>query len=172
VRRVVGCRRNAITRRAAALSVALASMLALPACDYFSSVDRIGASIGDDRSVQIIYLACDYEQISAVSLYDGHDPNTGDDDELIWEIRSAAGADGGVFTVGSEPEGFVETVPFDGTLAENLIAVIEIEDAGGEALDFAPTDLQPEMVLASGNPNENMDPGAFEQQARESCQSP
>jgi hypothetical protein len=162
---------DAITRKGGLLAVAAVSFLAMTGCDYFSSVDRIGVSTSQDGSVQIVYLACDYERVSAVALHDGHDPATGEDNELVWEIRSDDGEAGGVFTVGSLPEGFVEVVPFDGDLSENMIAVVEIQDAGGEAIDFAPTDLESGMVFANGNPSSNMEADAFEQRAGESCQT-
>jgi hypothetical protein len=168
-------RTERFTQRAsklAAFAVAMVWVLALTACDRFSNVDRIGVTKGDDGSVQIVYMACDYERLTAVSLYDGHDPTTGADNELVWEIRSAAGADGGGFTVGSQPEGWVETVPFDGTLPTNSVAAVEIEDSIGSAIDFAPTDLEPGQVFANTQTKSNMDPDAFEQRARESCQYP
>jgi hypothetical protein len=162
---------NAIARKVAVLGIATVSVLALTACESFSSAYRIGVLAGDIGTVHIVYLACDYERVTAVALHDGHDPATGDDNELVWEIRSEDGDNGGVFPVGSEPVGFVEVVPFDGRLSENMIAVVEIEGLVGEAIDFAPTELEPGMVYANGNPNSNMDPDAFEQRARESCQA-
>jgi hypothetical protein len=95
-------------------------IIALTACDRFSDVDRIGVKGGEDGSVQIVYLACDYERLTAVGLYDVHDPTTGEDDELLWEIRAQDGADGGAFTVGSQPEDWVETVAFEGQLGDTF----------------------------------------------------
>jgi hypothetical protein len=153
----------------AALAVATVSVLALTSCDYYSSVERIGVTKGDDGSVQIVYLACDYEQPTAVAIWDDKDPTTVDDDELVWEIRSENSADGGVFTVGSQPEGWVETIAFAGEFGNNLIAHV---DSVAAEISFAPTDLEPGQVWANGNPSANMDPDAFEQRARESCQYP
>jgi hypothetical protein len=162
---------NAVTWKVAALAAATVSVLALTACDYWSNVNRIGVSTDDDGSVQIVYLACGYERLAAVALYDYHDPTTGEDDELLWEIRSEAGTGGGVFTVGSQPEGFVETVPFKGELADNLIATVEIEDSVGAVISFAPTDLEPGQVFANAQTSTNMDAVAFEQRAHESCEA-
>jgi len=163
---------NAISWKVAALAVATFSVFALTACDRFSTFDRIGVTSGEDRSVQIVYLACDYERLAAVALYDGNDPTVGEDDELLWEIRSEDGGDGGVFTVGSQPEGFVETVAFQGEFTDNLIAAVEIEGGVGGAISFVPTDLEPGMVFSNSDPSSNMGADAFAQRARESCQSP
>jgi len=159
---------NAIMRKAAAIAVAMVLASAMTSCDYFSSVDRIGVTRGDDGSVQIVYLACDYERPAAVALWDSKDPTTVDDDELVWEIRSEDSADGGVFTVGSQPEGWVETIAFAGEFGDNLIAAV---DSVAAEISFAPTDLEPGQIWANGNPSANMDADAFVQRARESCPS-
>jgi hypothetical protein len=163
--------RNAVQWKVAANTVALFLVLALTACDPLpSTFDRIGVTSAEDGSVQILYLACDYERLAAVALYDGDDPTTGEDDVLLWEIRSEDGGDGGVFTVGSQREGYVETVAFEGELTDNLIAVVEVVGSVGAVISFAPTDLKPGMVFARGTPNSSMDAKAFEQRTRESCE--
>jgi hypothetical protein len=159
-----------ISRRVAAIAVAALSVWALAGCDRISADDRIGVTSGMDGSVQILYLGCADTRLAAVALYDGNDPTVGGDEELLWEIRSEDGGDGGVFTVGSQPEGFVETVPFQGAFTDRMVAAVEIEDAVGTSISFFLTDLEPGMVFSNGNPSSNMGADAFEQRARESCQ--
>lgn len=164
---------EASTWKIAALAAVMFLAFAVTACDPLpSNFDRIGVASGEDGSVQIVYPACDDERVVAVALFDGNDPTTGEDDVLLWEIRSEHGGDGGVFTVGSQPEGFVETVGFEGVFTDNVIAVVEVEGSVRAVISFAPSDLESGMVFVRGNPNSNMDPDAFERRARESCQYP
>jgi hypothetical protein len=78
-----------------------------------------------------------------------------------------------VFTVGSQPEGWVETAAFEGQLGDNLIATVEVlpEGSVGAVISFAPTDLEPGQVFANAQTNTNMDVDSFEQRARESCEA-
>jgi len=101
-------------------------------------------------------------------------PAVGGDLELLWEIRSEDGGDGGVFTVGSQPEGYVETMAFEGEFADNLVAAVELLPEGevGTAISFAATDLEQGKVFAHGEPTSNLDTDTFERRALESCQSP
>ncbi len=158
--------------KVAALSVASLLVLALTACDRISADDRIGVTSGEDGSVQIVYQGCDSTRLAAVALYDGNDPAVGGDEEILWEIRSEDGGGGGVFTVGSQPEGFVETVAFQGELTDRMIAAVEIEDAVGTSISFVPTDLEPGMVWSGSDSPSNVPADAFEEQARESCLRP
>lgn len=151
-----------------ALWVVSAAMLT--GCDYFSSDERIGVSTGGDGSVQVHFLGCDYEQVLTVALYDGKDPNVDEDDVLLWEIRSDNGGPGGVFTVGSQPNGYAEMVGFDGAFADNMFVAVEIEDSIGAVIEFALPDLEPNLIYANGNPNSNMDAEVFAARARESCE--
>lgn len=168
------CHRNtSILRRVSTPVVVAIWSFAIAACDSFSTFDRLGVSIDADASVQIHYLACDYERVAAVSLFDAHDGAQEEDDELLWEIRSEDGADGGVFTVGSQPDGFVESVPLENTLPSDAPLTVAVEPQGsvGAALTFRVVDLQVGSVWAAGKPASNIDAEAFEERARASCQS-
>lgn len=154
------------------MMVSAISVLVIAACDQFSTFQRLGVSIDDDGSMQIHYLACDYEQLAAVRLVNSHEDAGDEDDEVLWEIRSESGDDGGVFLVGSQPEGFIETAEFDGSYPANdiLVAAVEIEESVGAALDFTIADLEAGKVFTIGKPNSNIDVDAFEDQARNSCE--
>lgn len=156
--------------KVAALAVVMVLALAMSACDYFSSDERIGVSTASDGSVQVHFLGCEYERVLTVALYDGQDPNVDEDDVLLWEIRSEEGGPGGVFTVGSQPDGFVETAAFDGTFADNMFAAVEIEDSIGAVIEFGLPDLEPDLIYANGSPSSSMDPEAFAQRAGDSCE--
>lgn len=145
-------------------------MLAVVACDTFVTFQRLGVSPGEDSSIRIHYLTCEPERLTAVRLVDGKDPAVQDDNEVLWEIRSDDGAEGGAFTVGSQPDGFVETVAFSGLAStDNLVAAVEIQGSGGAAITFSVADLENDKVWAPGDPDSNIDPETFEQQARDSC---
>lgn len=157
-------------RRATSFAVAAAAVFAMTACDQFSTFERLGVSLDGRGSVQIHYLTCGYERLVAVKLFDANEQGE-EDDELVWEIRSEAGADGGVFPVGSRPPGFMETVELDGSSPpdDRLIAAVEIADSVGAAVVFTLADLEAGSVWITGKPDSNIDAEAFEQQARDSC---
>lgn len=150
---------------------AVIGLLALTGCDRVSTIDRIGATMSDERGLQILYLACDYEQIAALRVVAGNDPNDREDNEVLWEIRSQAGGGGGAFIVGAQSAGFTETVEVAGTLPQDdlLIAAVELEDSVGAAVSFKLADLEVGKVWAPGSPAANIDAEAFEQRARDSC---
>jgi hypothetical protein len=163
--------RDRRARKGAVIGVVFVVMFAMAGCDRFSTFDRLGVTIDTDESIQILYLACDYELVEIVELIDGHDPALEEDDELLWQIRSDDGAPGGVFTVGSEHDGFVETVGFEGQVGGNLIASVGVKDAVGAAMTFAPSELEAGMIQTTDESAQAMTASAFEESAGQSCGS-
>jgi hypothetical protein len=168
---IAGWSRSKVSWHPAVLAITALSVF-MSGCDTFTTFQRLGVSPGPDGAVQVLYLACDYEELQAVTLFNSHDVSGGEDDELLWEIRSEAGSGGGTFPVGSRPDGFVESVEFAGSYpAEDvLIASVEIEGSVGAALEFTMDDLEPGNVWTTGKPNANFAAAEFEEQARESCE--
>jgi hypothetical protein len=149
--------------------------LALTACDVWYSFDRIGVSIDSAGDLRIHYVTCEWEQITAVRLTDGNDPGQSDDNEVLWEIQSAAGADGGTFVVGTEPTGFTRTTLVeDERPTDNWFASVRIAEGVGGVITFDRSDLEVDMIWshgASGREAGNLAPSEFEERARDSCAS-
>lgn len=164
--------RGILARRAATLALSAVSVFALSACDNITTLQRLGVSIDEAGSLEIHYVACDYERVEAVALLNAHDESEPEDDEKLWEIRSDAGSDGGVFPVGSTPPGFVETVNIGGPMPaeELLVATVELDGSFGAAFSFRIDDLEAGQVRTIEKPDgANLDLATFEQGARGSC---
>jgi len=159
-----------------AVFLLLVSVAALVGCDPLPQYERLGVSLDPDGSVLIHYVACESEEVAEVRLVHIHEDTTNQgDDEVLWQIESSSGTQGGTFRVGRVPEGFTETVPFPGTYpTDSLLAAVDFaaEGAVGPGVVFSIADLTTEEIWTTGSgDNEGLSPQAFEARARATCRT-
>jgi hypothetical protein len=150
-------------------AVILLVLVIVGACDEFPAYRRIGVSPSEQQGLEIHYLGCPTELVYEVELAVLREESGSRADLVIWQIRSEEGSHETVFPVGELPSGFNETVPFSERLPSNeeLYARVRTTDGRYGLGGFRMSDLEPGLIR--GSRRSNMEPAAFEADARNSC---
>jgi hypothetical protein len=157
--------------RATPIAVTIFGVLAIVgACDTFPTFARIGVSPSEQHDLEIHYLGCPTELVYEVELAVLREETGSRADLVIWQIRSEDGSAETVFPVGQVPAGFAETVSLSGPPPSNeeLFASVETTYGPVGVGGFRMSDLEAGTIRASGR--RNVEPAAFEDHARTSCQ--
>jgi hypothetical protein len=141
------------------------------ACDSFPASDRLGIGLDSGGSPEILFISCDGQSVSSVTLVraQGESPWDGDD-ELLWKISAADNSREERFVVGSPPSGYEEEQPLEKRLDDehDLAVRVGTSDGFDVASRFKISELRPNQVLTALD-KDFVDQEAFISRAREEC---
>lgn len=148
------------------------ALLGLISCDEATSQLRMGlSSFAGGTDIRIHFVTCRSERVVSVALLRRRGELVGDqDDEVLWQIRSAKGSQQSLYLAGITPTGFELIVPMNGESLHPppIAAKIQTTAIPSTTISFDPYDLREGAILVRDGRRMSMTD--FRAQARRACE--
>jgi hypothetical protein len=158
------------------IGVLLLLLVAMTACDEFLVVGdaRVGLRLNPEGSPEILYVACEEEEVARITMSLVEGTLGGDDDRVLWQVdASPPWSDGTLIEVvpGSTlPSGFSSTIPLQENVPSDLeitVAVWAAPDGFANASSFKINQLRPDQIFTDQGNQITME--EFRRIAADSC---